>query len=132
LRYEHGFKRRDGEHILRVDVHRPGASNTHFVKLAGHERLAAERDCWRLCRLTDSNPVFMPLTAIPDPIQPDQIGAIVYQDAEAHIGAERSRWLETAVRWCVRFSSPTAPSVCEVIRDLYSQVCRLYLGAELK
>jgi tetratricopeptide (TPR) repeat protein len=132
LNYYIGFKNRKGEHILRVDVHRQGTANTYVVKLARHERLAQERHAWIQCTLNDTNPVFMRLLAVPDPQVEGRLCAIVYQDAEAHIGSESTLWLETAVQNCVRFNRPTLPSILRVLHDVYTQTRRLYESASLK
>ncbi|MGO9463904.1 MAG: TRAFs-binding domain-containing protein [Isosphaeraceae bacterium] len=132
LNYHVGFKKRPGEHILRVDVHRPHAANTYVVKLAGSDRLARERDAWAQCGLSDTNPVFMPLLAVPDPLDAGRLCALAYQDAEAHIGSESTVWFETAVQHSVRFNRPTVESIRSVLRDVYAQTTRLYESARLQ
>ncbi len=132
LNYYVGFKKRPGEHILRVDVFRPHAANTYVVKLAGSERLAREHDAWAQCGLSDTNPVFMPLLAVPDPLDAGHLCALAYQDAEAHIGSEGTLWFETAVQHSVRFNWPTVESIRSVLRDVYAQTSRLYDSARLQ
>ena len=132
LNYYVGFKRRDGEHILRVDVREAEAAHTYVVKIAGHDRLAREYHAWKECRIDDPNPVFMPLHAVADPDKPGRFCAIAYQDAESHIGLDYTFWLERAVQECVRFNRPTLPSVLEVLHTVYAQVRRLHRGACLE
>jgi hypothetical protein len=132
LNYYVGFKKRPGEHILRVDVYRPHAANSYVVKLAANDRLTRERDAWTQCGLSDTNPVFMPLLAVPDPQDTGRLCALAYQDAEAHIGSESTLWLETAVQHSVRFSRPTVSSIRAVLRDVFAQVRRLYESARLE
>jgi len=97
LTYYVGFKHRPKEHILQVDVRQPDGAHTYVVKLADHERLSREQAAWAQCKITDANPVFMPLHACPDPAAPGRLIAIAYQDAQQHIGAEETVWLETAI-----------------------------------
>jgi tetratricopeptide (TPR) repeat protein len=126
-----GFKRRPGENILRIDVRKTGESNTYVVKLANHQRLKSEQAAWTQCGLTGSNPVFMPLTACPDPDHAGHLSAIAYQDAQKHIGAEETVWLETAIRRCVRFGSPSLDSILKVLHDIYAQAGRLHDSSRL-
>lgn len=126
LNYFVGFKHRANEHILQIDVRQPGASQTFVVKLADHERLSRERDAWASCKITDTNPVFMPLHAFVEADAPDQLLAIAYQDAQQHIGAEETVWLESAVQRCVRFNSPSLGSILDMLNDIYTQFGRLY------
>lgn len=125
LNYFVGFKHRPNEHILQVDERQPGKSHTFVVKLADHERLSREQTAWALCNLTDANPVFMPVLACPEDGQEPLI-AIAYQDAQQHIGAEETIWLETAIQRCVRFGSPALDSILDVLHDVYAQLGRLY------
>ena len=117
---------------MRIDVRRPADSNTYVVKLANHERLHSEQAAWQQCGLTGTNPVFMPLTACPDPDHPELFSAIAYQDAQQHIGAEETVWLEKAVGRCVRFGSPSLDSIVKVLHDIYAQTGRLYESGRLQ
>ncbi len=132
LNYFVGFKSRAGEHIVKVDVHELATARTYVVKLADPERLEREVRAWNQCHIDDSNPVFLKLTAVDDPESPGRACAIAYQDADVHIGAESTMWLETAVRRCVRYDSPGLGSIVGALSDLIDQLGRLYRLARLE
>lgn len=130
-----GYRSRADEHVLLVDVRGPGRPGTCIVKLGPEERLRQEQDAWDGCRPAGfrSDSVFMALEPRYWPDRPDRLAALVYQDAQAHIGADEAVWLETAALRAVRFGSPDLGTVLEAVRRLFDQLGQvLYGGARVE
>lgn len=117
-----GFRVRDGEYILLVEVANSGTlDGVHVVKFGPHERLADEWDAWHACRPHGlrHDLVLMDLRRVPDagPVQ-----ALVYADAQQFIGVDQTVPLEAAVLAAVRFGGPRIESVAGVLFQVYERL----------
>jgi hypothetical protein len=119
-----GFRRRDDEFILLVEIeggHRPGR---HVVKLASPERLAAELAAWESCRPYGlrHDLVFMTL----ERGNPDgPLDGLVYGDAQQFLGDVPAVYLETAFLGAVRHGSPSPAAVADTLVQLYERIGHL-------
>lgn len=117
-----GFRRRDGEFILLLEVTQNGATTPAVVKLGPADKLKKELDNWLSCKpkgLTHDI-VLMNL----EPIYDDQekLIALAYADAEQLIGVDQTMNLETAMLEAVRLGVPTIESVADLIFQLYQRL----------
>jgi hypothetical protein len=134
LELHQGFRPRVGEYIVHADVHRATRPGTVIVKIAEHARLEQEWNAWRNCRphAQNGDTVFMALNDCRHPSDPQQIVALVYQDAQSHIPSDEIVSLETAVVRSVQWGSPHPHSLVETLRTLYEPVDRaLYVSARV-
>ena len=118
-----GFRIREGEHILLVEVANSGdLDGLSVVKLGPHGELAKEWDAWHTCRPHGlrHDIVLMDLRRVPD--AGDPIAALVYADAEQLIGVDQTVLLERALLDAVRLGEPTAESVADVLFQLYERL----------
>lgn len=125
-----GFRPRNKEYILFVDVRGGPHCGTAIVKMADDcTRLEGERTAWEHCAPVcfPGNAVFMGLQHRRDGA--GRLVALVYQDAQPHIGTDEIVWLETAVVRAVRFGSPDTHTVIDVIRELFGHLGRVMYGA---
>jgi hypothetical protein len=119
-----GFRRREDEFILLVEIeggHRPGR---HVVKLADAERLAAELAAWESCRPYGlrHDLVFMTLECS----NPDgELAGLVYGDAQQFLGDVPVVYLETAFLDAVRHGSPSPSAVADTLVQLYERIGHL-------
>jgi ADP-ribose pyrophosphatase YjhB (NUDIX family) len=119
-----GFRRREDEFILLVEIddhHRPGR---HVVKLASPERLAAELAAWESCRPYGlrHDLVFMTL----EPGNPDgPLDGLVYGDAQQFLGDVPAVYLEAAFLGAVRHGSPSPAAVADTLVQLYERIGHL-------
>ena len=119
-----GFRRREDEFILLVEIeggHRPGR---HLVKLASPERLAAELAAWESCRPYGlrHDLVFMTLEPGNADGPPD---GLVYGDAQQFLGDVPAVYLETAFLGAVRHGSPSPAAVADTLVQLYERIGHL-------
>ena len=119
-----GFRPRTGEYILLVDVCRPNEAGTFIAKLADDARLRREFHAWESCRghAFSGNGVFMKQTPCPGPGLPECIAALVYQDAQTHIGADRQMTLEESFLSAVRFGAVDPASLAKVFSELFDHL----------
>lgn len=126
-----GFRPRRGENILLVDVRDGPDCGTAIVKLANNPAtLDAERAAWDGCVPVcfPGNAVFMRLQTRAGG-EPTRAVALVYQDAQPHIGTDETVWLEEAVLRAVRFGALDTHTVVDAIREVYAQLGRVLYGA---
>lgn len=130
-----GFRPRTGEYILFVDARGATDCGTAIVKLADDEaRLRSELAAWENCTppCFHGNAVFMGLSARTGG-RPPRLVALVYQDAQPHIGTDETAWLEAAVLRCVRFGVPDTHTLIDSLRELFAHLGRvLYPAARVE
>lgn len=126
-----GFRPRREEYILFVDVRGDAACGTAIVKLADDtRRLDTELGAWVGC-----TPVCFPGNAVFMHLQARRAGddgplvALLYQDAQTHIGTEEVVWLEVAVLRAVRFGVPDTHTVVDAVRELFGHLGRVLYEA---
>ncbi|HEY7422973.1 MAG TPA: NUDIX domain-containing protein [Gemmataceae bacterium] len=119
-----GFRRREDEFILLIEIdddHRPGR---HVVKLASPERLAVELAAWESCRPYGlrHDLVFMTLERgnIDGPL-----AGLVYGDAQQFLGDVPVVYLESAFLGAVRHGSPSPAAVADTLVQLYERIGHL-------
>lgn len=120
--FPEGFRRRDGEFILLLEVTQNGATTPAVVKLGPASKLQKELDNWQSCRpkgLTHDI-VLMNL----EPIRNDQgeLIALAYADAEQLIGVDQTMNLEDAMLESVQLGVPTVESVADLLFQLYQRL----------
>ena len=128
-----GFRPRPGEHVLLLDVRDQQRPDTFIVKLADEDRLRRECDAWRACRppAFSGDRVFMTQEVRSRPDAPERFVALVYQDAQSHIGTDRQTSLEEAFLSAVRFGAVAPASLAAVLDDLFNRLGDvLYHGAK--
>lgn len=119
-----GFRRREDEFILLVEIdddHRPGR---HVVKLAAPERLAAELAAWESCRPYGlrHDLVFMILER---GNADGPLAGLVYGDAQQFLGDVPVVYLESAFLDAVLHGSPSPSAVADTIVQLYERIGHL-------
>jgi hypothetical protein len=118
-----GFRVRDGEHILLVEIansnERDGLT---VVKLGPPEKLQQEWNAWQNCRPHGlrHDLVLMPLQRVPE--AGDTPLALVYQDAQQLIGVDETLTLERAMLDAVRLGEPDIRSVADALFQLYERL----------
>ncbi len=118
-----GFRAREGEHILLVEVAKSGLlDGLSVVKLGSPARLAKEWEAWTDCRPHGlrHDIVLMDLQRIPR--DGDTITALVYADAEQLIGVDQTLPLERAMLEAIRFGVPQVDSLAELLFQLYERL----------
>jgi hypothetical protein len=117
-----GFRRRDREFILLVEVEGTTEPGRHVVKLADADHLAAELAAWDSCRPPGlrHDPVLMTITPKHD--GGGRLIGLLYDDAQQFLGDVRTVSLEHAFLDAVRHGSPTPDSVAEVFGQLYERL----------
>jgi ADP-ribose pyrophosphatase YjhB (NUDIX family) len=118
-----GYRRRDNEFILLVEVDGPDRPGRHVVKLAAEGRLAAELSAWESCRPHGlrHDLVFMTL----DPCrEEDRLVGLLYTDAQQFLGV-RPTSLEGAFLGAVCHGTPSPASVADALAALYERVGHL-------
>jgi hypothetical protein len=145
-----GYRRRNGEYILQVELQRSVNGNVaRIVKFGDEDRLLAELRNWQNCRpeglrhdlvltvlepkydeLANDDPLADPPAAnapaaagkIADGSRRKKLVALVYDDAQQFIGLERTPSLEAALLDAVRFGVPTPASVADVLFSIYERL----------
>lgn len=118
-----GFRRRDDEYVVLVEVTRNGIPDgPAVVKLGPPERLQVELDCWESCRPQGlkHDLVLMDLEAKRD--EQGQLIALVYVDAQQLIGVDQTMTLEAAMLDAIRFGEPMIESVADLLFHLYERL----------
>jgi hypothetical protein len=119
-----GFRRRDDEFILLVEIDDEQRPGRHVVKLAAPERLAAELAAWESCRPYGlrHDLVFMTL----ERGNPDgPLDGLVYGDAQQFLGDVPVVYLEAAFLGAVRHGSPSPAAVADTLVQLYERIGHL-------
>lgn len=125
-----GFRYREGEHILLVEVHDADRAGNYVLKVkASQASLQAEWDAWDMCRPPGlrHDLVFMTLEQVRD--ETGVLRALLYQDAQQFIGVEKTLLLEEAFVLGVRDGSPSAESLANVLTELFARVGHLLYQA---
>ena len=125
-----GFRFRDGEYILLVEVNDPNRSGNYVVKVKDRNALEKEFQAWEECRPYGMRHdlVFMNLDPVRD--EKGQACALLYQDAQQFIDVDRTVPLEEAFLSGVCHGTPTPDSLLNVLTELFARVGRiLYQGA---
>ncbi|MBI1917937.1 MAG: NUDIX domain-containing protein [Planctomycetes bacterium] len=118
-----GYRRRDDEFILLVEVDGSNRPGRHVVKLANEERLNAELHAWESCRPHGlrHDLVFMTLDPCRDG---DRLLGLVYADAQQFLGVPATS-LEDAFLGAVCHGTPSPASLADVFAQLYERVGHL-------
>ena len=118
-----GFRTRDGEHILLVEVANSGLlDGLSVVKLGPQARLAEEWEAWTNCRPHGLRHDIVLMDLHRTPATGDTITALVYADAEQLIGVDQTLTLERAMIDSILFGAPTVESVAELLFQLYERL----------
>jgi hypothetical protein len=117
-----GFRTRDREFILQVEVHQVEQPGHYVVKVNDPLSLAAELDAWDSCRPDDlrGDPLLMMLDAVRG--DDGKLLALRYQDAQQFIGVDRIVSLEAAFLQSVQSGTPTPESVAYVMTELFARL----------
>jgi hypothetical protein len=120
-----GYRRRDDEFILLVEVDDPNRPGRHVVKLGPEESLWEELEAWQSCQPYGlrHDIVFMTLEARPG--GNGALAGLVYGDAQQFIGVSHTTPLEHAFLGAVRHDSPSAASIALVFGQLYERIGHL-------
>ncbi len=120
-----GYRRRDEEFILLVEVDDPNLPGRHVVKLAPHARLQRELDAWKSCRPYGlrHDIVFMTLESRPG--DGGELVGLIYSDAQQFVGVSHTTSLEHAVLGAVCHDTPSAASVALVLGQLFERIGHL-------
>jgi hypothetical protein len=128
-----GFRPREGQHIVLVEVDHGDESGPFVVKIGPVETLEKEKHAWDCCRPVGlrNDLVFLPLmegTREPkDQHAPDKEWmCLVYGDAQQFIGVDTTTTLEEAALKSVRFGVPLVESICVVIVELFERIGHLF------
>ncbi|WP_339743734.1 tetratricopeptide repeat-containing protein [uncultured Rubinisphaera sp.] len=115
-----GFRRRDGEMVLHLEVTREGAITPGVIKLGPAATLLEEWEAWQSCKPAGlkHDIVLMDLQRHP---ADGKLTALVYADAEQLIGVDETLSLETAMLNAVRFGEPHVISVSNLLFQLYER-----------
>ena len=119
-----GFRRREDEFILLVEIDDDKRPGRHVIKLAAPERLAAELAAWESCRPYGlrHDLVFMTL----ERGNPDgPLDGLIYGDAQQFLGDVPVVYLETAFLGAVRHGSPSPAAVADTLVQLYERIGHL-------
>jgi hypothetical protein len=119
-----GYRPRDGEHILLVEVsNSPEKEGAYVVKLGPPDRLRRELDGWKACQL-DRLRHDLVLTTLEPRLFPDsnRLVALIYEDAEQFIGVDQTLSLEAALLDGTRLGVPTPQSAADVLFQLYERL----------
>lgn len=121
-----GYRRRDDEFILLVEVEGSERPGRHVVKLAAEDRLRAELNAWESCRPYGlrHDLVFMTLDPCHDG---DCLVGLVYADAQQFLGVPATS-LEDAFLNAVRHGTPSPASLADVFAQLYERIGHLLYG----
>lgn len=124
-----GFRARDDQFILLVEVDDPECGGRYVIKLGTEDQLQKEFRAWIHCRPHGlrNDLVFMTLT--PHYSESRALDALIYEDAEQFLGVEETTTLEDAFLRSVLVGSPTPVSVANVISQLYERVGHLLYNA---
>jgi hypothetical protein len=116
-----GFRQRDDQFILLVEVTGVGRCGRHIVKLAPEKLLHREVSAWESCRPygLSNDLVLMPLEAR---YQGTKIVGLVYGDAQQFLGVPTTTSLESAVLGAVAHGAPSPSSVAQVLRQLFERI----------
>lgn len=117
-----GFRRRDGEFILLLEVTQDGATTPAVVKLGPAKKLQKELDNWRSCRPKGLTHDIVLMNLEPRTNAQGELIALAYADAEQLIGVDQTMNLETAMLESVRLGVPTVESVADLIFQLYQRL----------
>ena len=119
-----GFRRREDEFILLVEIFDDQRPGRHVVKLAAPERLEAELAAWKSCRPYGlrQDLVFMTLergNAV------GELTGLVYGDAQQFLGDVPVVHLEAAFLGAVRYGNPSPAAVADTLVQLYERIGHL-------
>jgi hypothetical protein len=129
-----GFRRRQDEFVLLVEVTDGDAPGRYVVKIGPPERLRIELAAWQSCRPPGlrQDVVFMPLEPRPpfDPADVEHANkgepvSLVYGDAQQFIGVQDAVYLEDAFLDAVRYGSPVPSSIGLVLTQLLERIGHL-------
>jgi hypothetical protein len=119
-----GFRRREDEFILLVEVGGSDRSGRHVVKLASESRLQAELLAWESCRPHGLRHDIVLMTLEPCRRDGELLG-LIYEDAQQFLGDVPARSLEQAFLGAVLHGTPSPASVAEAIDQLYERLGHL-------
>ncbi|TWT63738.1 tetratricopeptide repeat-containing protein [Rubinisphaera italica] len=116
-----GFRRRDGELVLHLEVTRQGAITPGVLKLGPEATLKQEWDAWQSCKPAGlkHDIVLMDLQRHP---AEGELTALVYSDAEQLIGVDETLPLETAMLKAVCYGEPHVTSISTLMFQLYMRL----------
>lgn len=117
-----GYRVRDGEFVLLVELSESGPHDGRYVvKIGPEENLRAELAAWRECRPAGlrHDLVLMPIEPRPDE---EHIEGLVYADAQQFIGVDQTLPLEAAMLDAARVGFPTPSSVGDLLFHLYERL----------
>jgi hypothetical protein len=124
-----GFRLRDGEYILQVEVHDPDRPGHYVVKVKDPEALATELRAWQECRPEGLRHDLVFMTLDPVRAKNGRLQALRYQDAQQFISVDRTVSLEEAFLAAVMHGAPTPDSLGNVLTELYARVGHLLYRA---
>jgi hypothetical protein len=120
-----GYRKREDEFILLVEVDGSERPGRHFVKFAAAPRLQAEWDAWDSCRPRGQRNSDLLFTALVPCFVGDCLLGLLYEDARQILPEVEAAHLDSAFLNAVRHGQPSPTSVADVLTQIYERVGRL-------
>lgn len=120
-----GFRARDKDYTLLVEVDDPLLAGNYVVKIKPPDKLEVEFNAWAQCRPAGlrHDLVFMALEPVRE--TDGTLVGLVYQDAQQFVGVDRTASLEQAFLESVLHGAPTSESLANVLTEMFARVGHL-------